>query len=502
MPQPRETPSRRRGAVVGAILGLSLVAATSSARAQDLSCGTGDVEVRSLQFEGNKAISDDELSLRVTTTPSSTLRSKLHLPFGAKRCLNRSYIPLDLAKLEIYYLERGYYSAQIDTVITPISRSAVRVVFRIKEGPVTKLRVYQVTGLSGIADSAPIVRSLRLRQGGPYDRGLLFADLDSIKVHLRNSGYYRAETFTRTNRVDSTLSATVEVNVEPGVRARFGTPQFHVTPLDNRVQQVPNSVVQRVAAISPGSFYSDRAITEAQRNLFQLNIYRHVEVQPLPDSLQPPGDSVVVLDYRLSEDYMRRLDWEPGLATLDCGHVRGQYTDQNFLHSARRLELTGQASKIGYGAPLETSGTRGFCNFIGQNALTQDSASSRLHYFTGVSYRQPRLLGTHWVPTVSVYSERRGEYKAYLRSTEVGTDLSATRDVADRTQLRLGYTQEFGRTEAPDAVLCSVFSRCDEASRLDISKLATLGVVSANVTRLRTNDLVNPTRGSILRAEL
>ena len=470
------------------------------ARAQDLSCGAGDLEVRALKFTGNSALKDNELALRVLTTPSFALRRSLRL--GAKRCLNRAYLQGDLAKLELFYLERGYYSAKADTVIERHGSDAVSVTFRINEGPVTTLRSYSVTGLSGIPDSAAIMRGLRLRTGRPFDVRLFLADLDSITRHLRNIGYYRATTLRNYRRDSDSLTASVQVMVVPGPRARFGAPVIHVTPLEDRGQQVPDDVVRRVIGISSGLLFSDHAITEAQRNLYQLGVYRHVEVLSLPDSLQPPGDSIVVLDVRLSEDYMKRVDSEYGWATLDCGRLRVQYTDQNFLRSARRFELTGQASKIGYGLPLASATTRSMCTFNGRSPLASDSVfSDSLHYFVGASFRQPRLLGTRWVPTLSLYSERRGEYKAYLRTTNVGADASAIRDIAERTQLRVGYSQEYGRTQAPDAVLCALFSRCDDASRADITKLATLGVASAAITWLATDNLVSPTRGSIMRGE-
>jgi len=270
-----------------------VIATPAAARAQDLSCDLGDVEVRSLRFVGNRAISDDELALRVTTTPSSLVRRSLRV-LGARRCLNRQYLPRDLAALESYYRERGFYDAKVDTIITPVTKGAVAVTFSLVEGPPTMLRSYRVTGLDSIADSASIMRSLRLRTGQPFDLGLYFADRDSIRRRLRNNGYSRAETYGAHDRPGDSLVARVEIAVAPGPRQRFGVPVIHVAAVDRRGQQVPDDIVRRVMGIAPGTYYSDRAITEAQRSLFQLSVYRHVEVAPLPDSLQPPGDTVVV----------------------------------------------------------------------------------------------------------------------------------------------------------------------------------------------------------------
>jgi outer membrane protein insertion porin family len=480
--------------------------------AQDLTCDVGDLEVRGLLFRGNSAISDDELAVRVTTTPSAFPRRKLHLPIGARRCLNRAYLARDLTTLELFYRERGYYEVKVDTSTAPAGKGKVNVTFSIVEGRPTILQSYRVTGLDGIRDSASITNGLRLLPGRPFDLGLYFADMDSIVRVLRNSGYYRATTYAARERPADSLIARAEIEVVPGNRQRFGDPVFHITPVDDGGQQVPTDIVRRVMGIAPGTYYSDRAITDAQRALFQLSIYRHVEVEPLPDSLQPPGDSIVVLDVRLSEDNTKRLDIEPGWGSLDCGRIRAQYADLNFLNSARRFEVTGQASKLGFGEPIAGNATRDFCTWAAgvsstrvdeKNALLADSAfSSQVHYYGGISVRQPRLLGTKWVPTLSVYSERRGEYKAYLRNTNVGADLSATRDIGERSSLRLGYSLEYGQTTAQPAVLCALFSRCDETSRAAILERAPLGIVSAIVSRAQVDNLVSPNRGTVMRAEL
>jgi len=497
---------RRRGALRAATIALFAAAASvatpAPVGAQDLECEEpGAREVRELVFRGNRALSDDDLALRIRTTPSALLRRRLQLPLGARRCLDPNELALDALRLKRYYRERGFYYTNVDTLVQPLDKDAVRVVFNIDEGPPTILTSYDVKGLEGVPDSAEILNRRRLRVGEPFDFGLYTADLDSMVQRLRNSGYYRANQ-VKSYETDS-LVARVEVTLLPGTRASFGQPVVKVDTLDDRGQQISDATVLRVLRIRPGDLYSDRAILEAQRNLFQLGTYRHIQVAPLPDSLQPPGDSIVLLEVRLAEDYMRRLDSEVGWATLDCARIRLQYTDLNFAQTARRLEVTAQASKIGYGEPLANRLTRDICTLNGRsNWLAEDHTFSRvLHYFGGLAFRQPRLLGTRWVPTLSLYSERRGEYKAYLRTTNVGGDFSALRDIADRTQLRLGYSLEYGQTDAADALLCALFSRCDAQSRIGITRLATLGVASATVVRVHTDNLISPTRGSIMRAE-
>jgi outer membrane protein insertion porin family len=498
-----------RGALRAATIALFAtaggVAVPSRLFAQDISCDRGDQEVRALEFHGNRAISSSDLALRVTTTPSSWGRRNLNLWFAAKRCLDRDELPRDVARLKTYYRERGFYAANVDTLVDTLTKNDVRVVFNIDEGQPTRVVSYDITGLAGVPDSADIVNQMQLRVGAPFDFTLFRADIDTIVHRLRDAGYYRADVLSAYETNTDSLIARTSLTVLPGKRAKFGDPVLHITPVDERGQQIRTEVVRRVLRISPGDQYSDRAILDAQRNLFQLGAYRHIEVAPLPDSLQPSGDTIVVLEVRLSEDYMRQLDSEFGWATLDCVRARLQYTDKNLFGTARRLELTGQASKIGYGEPVQTKATRDLCTLgrsEGLSPLTQDPFSERLHYFTGVAVRQPRLLGTKWVPTVSLYSERRGEFRAYLRSTLIGGEVSASRDLGDRMPLRLGYSFELGQTTAEAPALCALFNRCDPDSRAQISKRLPLGVASAQIARIRTDNLINPSTGVALRGEI
>jgi len=493
-----------RAATIALFATAASVAAPSSARAQDITCERGDLEVRGLEFRGNTAIGGDDLSLRVVTTPSSRARRTLGLPLGEKRCLNRTELGRDITRLKEYYRQRGYYSAQVDTIVQQIVPGFVRVIFQVVEGQPTRVTSYVVTGLDSVEGGNEILRRLQLRVGGPFDLRLYGADIDTIIHRLRNAGYYRAD-HVKGHDLDTTSvgGADAFVTVLPGKRARFGEPVFEITPVEGRARQIAEHVVRRVLGIAPGSQYSDQAIINAQRNLYLLGTYRHIEIAPLPDSLQPPGDTIVVLAVRLTEDYMRQLDSEFGWATLDCVRLRLQYTDKNLFGTARRLELSGQASKIGFGAPVATEATKNWCTLGGKSPLADDSEfSSRLYYFTGLAIRQPRLLGTRWVPTLSLYSERRGEFKAYLRTTQVGADLSATRDLRDRMPLRLAYTFEFGDTEASDAAYCALFNRCDEGARQQLKQRLPLGVGSASIARNRTDNLVSPTRGTLVRAEI
>jgi outer membrane protein assembly factor BamA len=494
MPHPRRSLVRAIARIV--LASLTLTAASARLAAQEIECDPGDTEVRSLRFEGNKTFSGDELSARVLTTPSSFAKRYFKI-FGTKRCLPSDGLAPDVQRLKQFYENNGFYDTKVDTVVSPVSRAVVDVTFRINEGPPMRLDTLEITGLDSVADAASITRDLRLRPGGRFGRLQMYADIDTITARLRNAGYPAATVLREYQTHAEEHLAEVRLDVEPGPLAHFGTIAVSSRDVNGRAPEIDSAVVLGLLGFRQGDRYSDRALIDAQRNLYNLGAYRHVGVDLDSASI---GDSVANVRIDLREDYMQQVDLQEGWATLDCVRLNAQYTNKNFLDRAKRIELTGRVSKLGYAFPKDAPAIRNICY---RPYLDQDSTfSSRLNYYGGATFRQPTLFGTHWVPAYTAYTERRGEYRAYLRTTYIGGDASATRDIGFGMPMRVGYTLEYGRTEAEPAILCAVFSRCDTRSQADFRRNLRLAIASVALQRIRVDNLIEPTNGYVLGSEL
>jgi len=117
----------------------------------------------------------------------------------------------------------------------------------------------------------------------------------------------------------------------------------------------------------------------------------------------------------------------------------------------------------------------------------------------GATLSQPAIF-RDFLPTLSIYSELRSEYNAYLRTAPVGGSLSLTRLLSHMTQ-NASYTVEYGRTEAQPALLCAVFNACEEADRALFRQSRLLAVASLALTSEHADNPMNPTRGSVVRLE-
>ncbi len=482
-----------------AALTLFLVAALPAlAQAQSGECdgSVGERELRSLTFRGNRAFSSRDLALRVATTQPSLFRRGLHI--GTRRCLDSDVLRLDVGRLRVFYQRHGYYGATVDTAVTSAPDGSVDVAFLIDEGQPVVIDSLRVEGLDSVTGPIADTSRVDLRKGAVFDRTALQATIDSIKARLRNTGYPRADVAASYTVDTAQHRALVDLDVLPGSRGRIGEVRVFSEPLTGEAPRLGAQIVQRLATVHPGDLYREQDLADAQRGLYQTDLFQKVEVRIAPDSVQPKGDTLVTIDILLRENYLRQLDTEFGWAVLDCFKERTQYIDKNFLGEARRLELTAQVSKVGFATP-----TRFANGNLCAPAIREDSAfSSKLNYFTSALIRVPTLFGYRTSPTLSIYSERRSEYLAYLRTTVLGGEASLTREVGRGLPLRLAYSLEYGRTEAPPALECALFSKCDAQSRAFIEKNRRLAVASAHLDRVRTDNPLNPRDGTILRFDV
>ena len=483
---------------LGLVLALLAGFAPARLRAQDVECDPGDLEVRTLAFAGNKAFSDAELANVIVNTASSGSRRWIRF-LGTRRCLDRPELPRDVLRLILFYRNHGYYDVAVDTLLQPKGSGAIALTFRVAEGRPTVVDSLRVCGLDSVRDARSLTLGLPLRVGRPFDRNLVEATKDTLARRLRDAGYPQADVLREYSVNRESHRAEVSYQVIPGPFARFGTVAVDIEPLKPGTEpELSKSTVKRAVGIRRGSTYRESVLEDAKRNLYQSDAYRHVDV--VIDTTPGAPDSVVNVRVLVAENYMHSARVGAGWGTLDCFRTQASFTDRDFLRGRGRLELNGRLSKIGTGRPLAGAATRSFCNKVTQ--LGQDPYGDTLNYFIGATLRQPVIFGLRTIPSLTLYSERRSEFKAFVRTTPIGG--VASFDFARRRVLppmTFAYQLERGRTTAEPALFCAVFNLCTEADRSQVQELRRLAVVSWAATRDRTNDPLEPTRGSVLRID-
>jgi outer membrane protein insertion porin family/translocation and assembly module TamA len=369
----------------------------------------------------------------------------------------------------------------------------------VVEGPPTITDSVLVLGLDSVPKGAALLKTFSKFKGGNFNRVALQAAIDTAVIRLIDNGYPYAQPPLTNFTVDSSAHrASIELTFFQrflGQSTSLPVNQAKVASIDIAATPGPDSgnvtpgTVRKLLFIKPGKVYSQQDVFLSQRELYQLELARHVDVDLLPDSAQP-NDTTVAMKVRYTEAAPHGLRVGGGWATLDCLRAQMRYTDRDLFGGAERFDFNFRLSHI----------------WLCPENVKTDPSSQGLNYYASGTLRLPTLFGPRNQPSVTLFSERTSEYKAYLRITPIGGALALTRDLAPRglrsgLPLTLSARVEYGHTVAEPAVFCQLFNLCSAADIEHLKQPSLLTVLGASLAHDHTDQLLNASRGDYQRVE-
>jgi outer membrane protein assembly factor BamA len=451
--------------------------------------------VRSLTFEGNRAISDAELRISIATSQSSAFARRPALRWlglGERRFFDEIEFRRDVQRIQALYRVSGFIDATVDTIVRRSDRDA-NVRFLIYEGQPVRVTSLTVSGVENIVPDQWLLRNIPLHLGDPFSRLQLQASVDNIKAVLRDRGYPFAEVYRNFDEDRDSRTAQVNLVVDPG-------PLVTVTAVEvTGADRIDDAVVRRALSVEPGQRFSGRALRQSQLDLYRMDLFNYVSVGLADSASIGEPDSAVTVRVRVSEGPFQRVRLGAGFGTIDCFRTLGSWTVGNFLGGGRSLRLNARLSQIGVGSsdPLSAGFENSVCNRLGG----ETDARLRLNYNVSVSLREPFVLSRNTSATVSLFAERHSEFQAYVRQA-VGGELDLTQVTQSGLPVTLRYSLSRGRTEAEPANFCSFFDVCVLSDLVQFTRRRVRSVLSLGIARDRSNALLDPSSGSRLTVEV
>jgi len=449
--------------------------------------------VTSVRFEGNRAIDRLTLEEAIATSASSWpygVPLLKHLGLGQRRLFDELEFRRDVVRLQILYRQHGFFEAKVDTTVSRTT-DAVAVLFRIQEGPPVLVDSVLVQGVDGIEDARRLVARLPVAAGKPFDREQFDASADTVALAVQNRGYPFVAVFRNYSVDRATRTAEIDYEVVPGTRARVGDIRIS----GNR--GVSTRTVQRSLAVRRGDRFSQDALYESQRSLYQTDLFRYVSVGIDPmDSIASGDDSLVRVQVQVNEGARSRFRAGVGYGTIDCIRSQATFSTGNFIGGGLRLDLAGKVSKIGVGSPTDWGLTNSVCSALAGDTLF----SSRINYLTSATFTQPAVLGRRSTLTLTTFGERRSEYKAFERN-DIGSSLALAFGVGRASLLTLSYQLSYGSTNADPGVFCVYFDRCQQQAIDILKERHRQAALSLALIRNTTNSPIEPTNGSVISLE-
>jgi outer membrane protein assembly factor BamA len=447
-----------------------------------LSAQVGLQEVTRLRFEGNRQFPDKVLANAIVTRQTEC-RSPILLPFcwaGTDFSLDSSYLNerelrRDAARVRVFYYQRGYREAVVDTVLDRSSSDEARVIFRIQEGEPVRVTLVRFAGVEELSDPS-VVENLPLRSGDPLSLIALDAARDSMEARLRNRGFYHVEVLLNYFIPRETpLEAEVTFDLYPGPLTRFGP-----LKVDGNVT-VEETVIRRMLPFREGDLYSQDLLFAGQRNLYNLDIFRFATVAA---EAANPTDSVLPLTVQVSEGDVHRVRAGAGVNTAEYASAEARWASRNFYGGARRLQISGRVSNLLNG-PLDG---------VGLFEDAEDPEFRRLNWLLSADFTQPWLFSPRNSIQASLFWERQSWPDVFVRQT-TGLTVGVTRTLAVSTALTVSFRPQVSTVTAAGAFFCSNYLICTQEDINILEGGHNLNPVGLSLSRDRRNQALSPTRG-------
>jgi len=367
----------------------------------------------------------------------------------------------DVIRLRRFYAENGFPDAQITYTRSRFDKrdNDIDLVFDILEGD--PVRVDSV--LFERPDGSPFIlgapRDAQLRDQITLKTGERYSLTEQGRSHelllswLKNRGFAFAV-------IDDSVSLDTQAHT---ARLHYHFSEGPVAFVDSLLVEgntrVNEEIITREIPLKPGQRFSQRRLSDGQRELFSLGLFRTV----LTDVPDQTADTTVTVRIRLREGRPRLVSYVAGYGRQDGVSLQSDWTHRNFLGKAHTVTAGGIA-RTGY------------------KAITTDRVAPRL-FRASVSQRWPFWISTRlsYGATFFLQFQRDPELGVStaplgINEREAGTEATLVYEFIPGRSISLQYgwsraLQSFGTTR----IASSQVSQRDVFNRASLSLIGMLG---------------------------
>jgi outer membrane protein assembly factor BamA len=302
-----------------------------------------NIELSSINFEGNEEFSDSELE--------SVLQSK-ETPWWFWKFLNSfsglgsppeyydsTSIPLDIISLKSYYSVNGFFLAEISySYSIDNSTRDAELTYYIKEGSPFTYGDNQVFGMEALDENLFIqVRSLlHPAQDVRYSQEDLDTRFESIVDHLKNFGYMLVD-------FDSTVISIDTVKYKTSMSTYFTLGNRYLYS-DVKIEKegegkdlVSNEMIRYVTNINVGDVYSVENIAKSRLRLARTGLFNSINLKGVAeDTIKNFVPLLITGNIGSLNELSPEVFADNERSTFNLG-VGASYIRKNFLGDARKL---------------------------------------------------------------------------------------------------------------------------------------------------------------------
>jgi outer membrane protein insertion porin family len=307
------------------------------------------VKVRTLNFNGNKAVSDRTLARQMKSTKAHSFLSKI----TGKGTYNENKFDEDAEKVVEYYRNHGYITARVgQPEIKSLEDSPdkktrwVELNVPVEEGQRYRVGTFKFEG-NKIIDSKFIEPQYKLKVGDWYSDKPIRNGLVKSRELYGSLGYFEFTGFPDLEPVAAAEGpiagpATPTVNVT--MRMTEGEQYFvnRLTFAGNTTTR--DNVIRREVRVLEGAPFNTEALKYSVKRLNQLGYFKPLEEGKGIDVQKTPGEkNQVDVTLKLEEQNRNQLTFGAGVSQFEGFFGQLSFQTSNFLGRGESLTLSLQA---------------------------------------------------------------------------------------------------------------------------------------------------------------
>jgi outer membrane protein insertion porin family len=358
------------------------------------------LKLRAVDFRGNEALSDSELTRAMQTKPWA-LTSWVTQMWDNSGLYAEPLFYQDLDKIQRLYMDKGYIRVQIGEPQVEVTEDGIQVAVDITEGAQYKVGTIDVLG-DETMDRDLLLGLIEQKPGDVFSRSKLTGDVDRLRGFYGDRGFYDASVNPITQVDPEKLTVACNFEVKKGEL-------YFVDGIDlHGNTRTADTVVRRELSIAEGDMYSAAAVAISKQRVQRLGYFEEVEIAAKPSD--EPHRVAVAVD--LVEKPTGSFSFGAGFGSVDGFIISGSVRQDNLLGTGRSLSAgldLGSINKSFYLRFVEpyVFGTAGSLALTGQSATSEYVDFQEKLTGASVNYSYPLDEGFTYLSSGYAYSGRQ-----------------------------------------------------------------------------------------------
>ncbi|WP_033069790.1 outer membrane protein assembly factor BamA [Thalassospira australica] len=282
--------------------------------------------IRKINFVGNKAFDDGELSDVIRTTESAWWKI-----LTADDNYDPDRVTFDRELLRRFYLAAGYADFQVLSSVAELTpdRSDFFVTYTVSEGERYRFGDINVVSQIDKIDPETLMPLIEIESGEWYNANLVDDAVDALTDSVGDQGYAFIDIRPKVerNREKGTIDLTFTIAEGPKVYVERINVVGNVRTLDE--------VIRREFRLVEGDAFSSSKMQRSKQRIENLNFFKSVDVKTLPGAT--PDQTVIEVD--IEEKSTGEFSIGAGYGTDDGAFGQLGIRERNLLGKGQDLRL-------------------------------------------------------------------------------------------------------------------------------------------------------------------